>query len=868
MYTPKSIMEPHPHKHYDPSGFSPPHSRTAPPHSLPEYIHIIDSHLSGRQLTAARLALRSAAEAFPNSFDVLLRSHSLAIFDGDWTLAIQTLQQLLEQNPNSHSLHSHMAEITRSVQRQRPSEYFAFFLKLPPMLQELVLTKGAEFFHSKGMLLDACKVFLLFIKAFPMTTPKYGPRAADLIIQCEYESTQALQATNAYRALFGKRRIHLSWPLHPYQPPSSAQTSSTYPSLQAHTDDQSVAVTWSQIRSWIEVMQGYYIARREWAPLFQISLLILEKCGYTVQSPLYPHPEHTDVIQRLLNLMHVGQSQLSRPPAGFQYLALELPILASVFAYEAFLFFDMVMGRYSVTRASQGKGEMSSRPRKGMPVCLVPFYDVGLSWMELERAVRPLEIGIRTYSSNEEYEIESETREEAGEEMEEEKRAKKKSEMELRSLEEFERGKKKRRMSYLGESDISEWSELCGSEGSSREEKRRSSGSSSVMQIGNLINVDDMGEGGKSRGGGGGGGGRGRGNRRGGGHVAELRVGGNHAGGYPGFDPKPEAFRPHGASGIPRRGSEVTGRRWKLPPLLFNAALLTLAEVCLMKDRLQSALAYYRRACSKVTREWERFRQEQQWQQEHPQSIKRSSTSSTFTTSSPVSSSSTETIPSAYTKETTAVSKPPWLLIFPFRLLYSISTCYLKAKWYAEARIELYMLLSAMPHLRIKGRLFVREDEMQLRTMQRSWIRLTPISLNLLAVRCLKYLVAGLMHELTHKRYDDRIAAQLLVLIQYGWPYYKEDMLPRVIGIIRRNGSLVCRGLSRYLFQQEILEILQSLATLQPFTLDIFERSMEHPAALLRKHAQMAARWTSADQMAMLIQFCREKVAESYGAGA
>ena len=62
-----------------------------------------------------------------------------------------------------------------------------------------------------------------------------------------------------------------------YQPNTSNVTSST---SQLNSSRSCLHVTYSQLKLWLERVQGFYIANKDWRKLFEVSLGVMDSCGY------------------------------------------------------------------------------------------------------------------------------------------------------------------------------------------------------------------------------------------------------------------------------------------------------------------------------------------------------------------------------------------------------------------------------------------------------------------------------------------------------------------------------------------------------------------------------------------------------------
>ncbi|KAL1925608.1 uncharacterized protein VTP21DRAFT_491 [Calcarisporiella thermophila] len=314
---------------------------------LSSYLHCIDSHISCGKLTAARAELQAAAATYHNSPEVLLRHHKILLLEGNYRDAVFTLYQLIEHNPSSRLLKEYFCQITRAVQQHTCDEKFALFLKLSPKMQEKVLIESAKYFESIGEFLDACKVYLLFMQAFPYTTLRYGAKAADLIILCDLRSSRELSAINPYRIIFAKeilpQVLQYKFRLVDQYGGKSHQQCVE---LAENANEKHIYVSSRQLRQWTEFVQGYYLAIRDWSSLIKTSLLILECCGYIPRGSNSDLPSSMclDYIHKLFNLLHQAKTKFPQLQGSAHGLNCEMSILAATFAYFAHQYFAQVNG--------------------------------------------------------------------------------------------------------------------------------------------------------------------------------------------------------------------------------------------------------------------------------------------------------------------------------------------------------------------------------------------------------------------------------------------------------------------------------------------------------------------------------------------
>ena len=77
--------------------------------------------------------------------------------------------------------------------------------------------------------------------------------------------------------------LHQKIVVHDNLPPEIqkiSNVSTTSSTSQSNSSQSCLHVTYSQLKSWLERAQGYYIANKDWRKLFEVSLGVMNSCGY------------------------------------------------------------------------------------------------------------------------------------------------------------------------------------------------------------------------------------------------------------------------------------------------------------------------------------------------------------------------------------------------------------------------------------------------------------------------------------------------------------------------------------------------------------------------------------------------------------
>ena len=66
----------------------------------------------------------------------------------------------------------------------------------------------------------------------------------------------------------------------PIYQPNISNVLATSSTSQSNSSQSCLHVTFSQLKSWLERAQGFYIANKDWRKLFEVSLGVMNSCGY------------------------------------------------------------------------------------------------------------------------------------------------------------------------------------------------------------------------------------------------------------------------------------------------------------------------------------------------------------------------------------------------------------------------------------------------------------------------------------------------------------------------------------------------------------------------------------------------------------
>ncbi|KAI8084812.1 uncharacterized protein BX664DRAFT_337837 [Halteromyces radiatus] len=174
--------------------------------------------------------------------------------------------------------------------------------------------------------------------------------------------------------------------------------------------------------------------------------------------------------------------------------------------------------------------------------------------------------------------------------------------------------------------------------------------------------------------------------------------------------------------------------------------------------------------------------------------------------------------------------------MFAFRVLYTIGVIYLLVGSLQQSTLEIAIILSVFPiPLELNDKDFIR-DEIDCHTAATVFrdheYGLMHVTQKGLTVRCIKHLIVSLGSETRQQggmasldsalRWDEK-AGSMMVLMQYGWPYWltRTDFWDKVIHQMKERRIFRNRGVLEYIFVPQILQALQDLHESRQVFMDI-----------------------------------------------
>ncbi|KAI9309208.1 hypothetical protein BJ944DRAFT_245922 [Cunninghamella echinulata] len=174
--------------------------------------------------------------------------------------------------------------------------------------------------------------------------------------------------------------------------------------------------------------------------------------------------------------------------------------------------------------------------------------------------------------------------------------------------------------------------------------------------------------------------------------------------------------------------------------------------------------------------------------------------------------------------------------MFAFRVLYSIAVIYLLVGSVQQSTLEIAIILSVFPiPIEMDETSFIADEidcGIVSKVFQDHEFGLMQVNQVGLVVRCIKHLVVGLDNESEQRtglasidsamRWDEK-AGNMIVLMQYGWPYWnlRTNMWEKIINRIKEKRVFKNREFLEYIYVEDVLKTIQSIHDSGSTTMDI-----------------------------------------------
>ncbi|KAI9468502.1 MAG: hypothetical protein EXX96DRAFT_612844 [Benjaminiella poitrasii] len=186
-----------------------------------------------------------------------------------------------------------------------------------------------------------------------------------------------------------------------------------------------------------------------------------------------------------------------------------------------------------------------------------------------------------------------------------------------------------------------------------------------------------------------------------------------------------------------------------------------------------------------------------------------------------------------YSRTSTDMDIP---FMFAFRVLYSIGIIYLLVGSLQQSTLEIAIILSVFPIPNGLDEYDFVTDETDCRTVANVFngreFGLMRVTQEGLVVRCIKHLIVSLDNESEQRvgmasidsalRWDEK-AGNMIVLMQYGWPYWsnRTNLWHKIMKQISDKRVFKNREFLEYLYVSDVLQAIRHLHLMGTVTMDI-----------------------------------------------
>ncbi|CAG8590122.1 7832_t:CDS:2 [Funneliformis caledonium] len=677
----------------------------------------------------------------------------------------------------------------------------------------LTLISTLEYHEMAGAYLDACRLYVLLLKAYPETVALYGKdiRLVTPVLIINHKIIVRLEDILSVilhqKIIVSDNNLPTEIPI--YQPKTSNASISlaTSSASQPNSSQSCLHVTYNQLKSLLEKAQGFYIANKDWRKLFEVSLGVMNSCGYlrfessprTTMVDLFDDPHQ--LPSKLFSLLN--QKQISLVNKTFMMhdttphpFAVSIGIACFVLCCHEF--YEYVAGL------------------KSKRTCLIPIFPTGQFAI-----MTPPSSPLLTSTSLSSY---------AHHVPCDETRVNKRRRLSLSFL--LSKGSSNKEIgeteceSYIDDSGISFKRLKHININTANDEKSNKYGGNNVMNVKNLL-IDNDNE-----------------------QQNQNSIKTSHELNMEQIKLWEESYISsetitHDAMSYMERAltcwqllEEMVSRggndpkvldkelenhirSWELPLDVSNAIMLTRGDLAFSHGSLNTACTFCREICTRISGAWDAYRKKASKKEQSPSL---SSTTDYLQTKQLIQEESSDS--SKINDFSIKVQTP---LILPFRVIYSISMLYLLVGWWREARVELLIILATMPFTPVTREHFEKDDWCVNKKKvegisyyegnKQNQFRLMEVTQEGLVVRAIKELMACYEEELSsipHNQLDNTLG-HIIVLTQYGWPYWRDRLFRRVIlPGIKEHGGLIYPDMLRFVYNIEILREICELHRIFP----------------------------------------------------
>ncbi|KAH8553869.1 hypothetical protein BGW37DRAFT_517621 [Umbelopsis sp. PMI_123] len=341
-------------------------------YDLDELSQQFEQRLRENDLENAKQILSDASERAPQHFT--LWAHKLALYENNMSKAIQSFIELHSESMQNGAFQSYVIEIACHVGDDSDHKLSKLFANLSPLYQRAVLDYAADHYRQDGDNYRACCILLQYIQSYPKLSVQYLLPVARSLIQCETSQSLTPSPDNMYRAKFVTQLLP-----HLYKYTVCFAGKENDATIDTVEGKSIITIPYDEFTKFLRLAQGYYIYLRDWTTLSDFSTSMMRSCGYNGLKISYDEMStnyFTDlrqsrqalhITQRASNNRKVNKGPILSPEEIRTHAAFacETSIIAAQLAKTGFEYFNHVCVTHENATNPEEKACL-------IPICILP----------------------------------------------------------------------------------------------------------------------------------------------------------------------------------------------------------------------------------------------------------------------------------------------------------------------------------------------------------------------------------------------------------------------------------------------------------------------------------------------------------------
>ncbi|KAI9496434.1 hypothetical protein BDB00DRAFT_869374 [Zychaea mexicana] len=216
------------------------------------------------------------SDEYAYQFEAEFNSHSQSVKEGNTEKAIQSFIMLQTNSGQNDIFQKYLVELADHIDPGRDSDMSKFFASLPALIQSTIVENATAYLEESDSL-QAFQVLFDYIQAYPRHAYKYLIRAIDLLTHYA-QSMETIQKQHSEKCIkvlvtellqrLWKQRILLT---RRDRPPTVKSTDSKH----------YIVISYNKFEQYMMTGQRYYIQQHNWGELVKFTCAMLDCCGYT-----------------------------------------------------------------------------------------------------------------------------------------------------------------------------------------------------------------------------------------------------------------------------------------------------------------------------------------------------------------------------------------------------------------------------------------------------------------------------------------------------------------------------------------------------------------------------------------------------------